>query len=1485
MKPDSPPLEEDRLNALLALLMEQADAGVPIDLEQLIASHPDLADELQGFFDDAALVAVLAGPTIAEDSRGKMMQETSALGAAEPTTATRHNGVEVDGPVAQVPLDLPPQFGRYRIVRLLGRGGMGSVYLADDMELQRQVALKVPLMGRNDESEIVERFDREARSAARLRHPNICQVYDVGQIDGVRYLTMAFVEGRPLSNLRGASQPEIIRAVRKIACALEVAHRQGVIHRDLKPTNVMLDEQGEPVVMDFGLARLLDQQAGPRLTQLGMIVGSPSYMAPEQVCGQEVGPATDVYSLGVILYELLTDRLPFTAELVPLINKVMHEPPPSPSALRPDLDAGLEAVCLKMLAKSSADRYATMRDVAVALDNLSTISSSSADRGGEGADPRAVAGRLAKVPVKPAVRPQGASRRLRRRYLAAGVFGIAMLLGIVFFARTPTATVQLEIDIDVEDPQLGFFLDDRNIEGAVLTKPVELTAGVHELLVLKKNAVFRRYEILVKRGERSAEISLTERAPPRAQPAPDGGSTGDTVTTVPAPLSPTAVPAPEVAQERDRRAAEWVLRHEAPDIYDSPMVEVLIDGVRNRWNKIEHLPAGPFQLISIKLHTAADKEGFKNLHGLAGVRWIWAVNTHFTDEELKHLQDCQDLELLQLDSSRVTDRGMIHLSNFPKLKTLHLHHTRVTDGGMAPLAQLPSLDVLILPEGITDAGLADLKTAPKLRHLIIEECRITGAALGHLAELKSLRTLFLLGTPLTEADLRQMTGLRQITELMLSRTKSLTDEALPHIAELTKLTYLGLAETRVTDEGLKQLLPLSSLQRMDLDGTWVTDAGLETLAQFKNLQTVKLSRTAVTDAGIARFRQALPRCEVVRSQERMTAAVPYHESDEYRRLLPGVWIDLPLDTFASNPPDAWSLDDDALTFSGQPAWRHAQSDFVIGTDYAVRARVEALDAAGNEMSLWLRAGAGHVALGVNWAGKHFWGGAQSVGPWRGFGTQPATDWPGWNGKPTDPLELTAVVQGEQLTLFANGEQVAAFHSSFGPAAGGIAISSKNRCRVRDVQMQYLTESPSVIPPARIVFGDARVQLTGPPGRFTVKDLPGDLQVSPLTGVTPAVLALRSPAGKAIDYRFTIEFPDDADMKSARISGLLVGETWDVAYHALPDHAWDDAQPPVDLSDLREPDRREQATELAFRWTNVASPQAPTGPFLLTANLKADFPPGWYRLRSAPGPSVRVRMDGTVVLDNWREPTIDRTAEYLQVSAGQHHWQVDSFQPAKNRALAVVLEPVAEDAVPTITRGADATADRAAAEWALSLGGQVTVTVGNLNSRTQVASLDELPNAFRLVAINLSTDAPSKTVDAASLRGFDRLTGMTGLNLRNATVADAGLAHLAGCPTLRVLGIYNNQLTDEGLDHIAKIKTLEWLDLGNNPRVTDEGLRRLTELNQLQWISVATTKVTESGLDELAKMKTLTFIVLQGLAIGDEAVERLQLALPKAQIVR
>jgi tetratricopeptide (TPR) repeat protein/predicted Ser/Thr protein kinase len=303
------------------------------------------------------------------------------LGAAEPsasdqggaTRATRslHGSTAGDGGPAAA-ADLPESFGRYRILRKLGQGGMGTVYLAHDSQLDRPVALKVPHFSATDGPEALERFYREARAAALIVHANICPVYDVNELGGVPYVTMAYIEGRPLAELIRAGKPLPQRpaaaTVRKLALALHEAHRRGVVHRDLKPSNVMINSRREPVVMDFGLAWRLDREDA-RLTKSGSILGTPAYMSPEQVRGDvsALGPGCDIYSLGVLLYEMLTCRLPFQGSTATVLGQILTQDPPRPSAHRMDLDPALEAVCLRAMARSVEDRYSTMGEMAEAL--------------------------------------------------------------------------------------------------------------------------------------------------------------------------------------------------------------------------------------------------------------------------------------------------------------------------------------------------------------------------------------------------------------------------------------------------------------------------------------------------------------------------------------------------------------------------------------------------------------------------------------------------------------------------------------------------------------------------------------------------------------------------------------------------------------------------------------------------------------------------------------------------------------------------------------------------------------------------------------------------------------------------------------------------------------------------------------------------------------------------------------------------------------
>lgn len=310
----------------------------------------------------------------------------------------------------------PREFGRYRIERTLGEGGMGAVYLAHDSQLDRKVALKTPKFSDTSDDTTMQRFYREARSAATLQHPNICPVYDVGEIDGTHYISMAFIEGQPLSDLvRAEKQPPVsnlLKVVRKVALALHEAHLQGLIHRDLKPANIMIDRRNEPIVMDFGLARQFGADDGDskiteektttedllktsrkveaRITIPGTVMGSPGYMAPEQLQGNQsqIGPASDVYAMGVLLYELLTGELPFpgTGTLISVVNSVMSDPPPDATVVRTGLDPKVATICRKAMSKKVEDRYESMQAFALALTKvLRTDSGSKAsDKTGRG---------------------------------------------------------------------------------------------------------------------------------------------------------------------------------------------------------------------------------------------------------------------------------------------------------------------------------------------------------------------------------------------------------------------------------------------------------------------------------------------------------------------------------------------------------------------------------------------------------------------------------------------------------------------------------------------------------------------------------------------------------------------------------------------------------------------------------------------------------------------------------------------------------------------------------------------------------------------------------------------------------------------------------------------------------------------------------------------------------------------------------------------
>ena len=338
---------DERLALLLADLTDAVQQGREVDLNAVCGQHADLAHELRQLWG-----AVMVADAVGSDSLNL---------AAEPMQETPSGTLE-----------LPARLGGYELLEELGRGGMGVVYRARQLGLDREVAVKMILRGQLATPSERERFCAEAEAAARLDHPNIVPVYEVGEAEGRPFFSMKYIAGRTLAQLLAehplpAHQAASILAA--VSRAIHFAHEKGVLHRDLKPSNILIDADGEPHITDFGLAKRIADPVS--LTKSGAILGTPSYMAPEQAAGArgQVGPASDVYSLGAVLYHMLTGRPPFqAASPVDTVLLVLEQDPVPPRVLNPKADRDLEMIALRCLQKPADLRYPNAEALAADLE-------------------------------------------------------------------------------------------------------------------------------------------------------------------------------------------------------------------------------------------------------------------------------------------------------------------------------------------------------------------------------------------------------------------------------------------------------------------------------------------------------------------------------------------------------------------------------------------------------------------------------------------------------------------------------------------------------------------------------------------------------------------------------------------------------------------------------------------------------------------------------------------------------------------------------------------------------------------------------------------------------------------------------------------------------------------------------------------------------------------------------------------------------------
>jgi serine/threonine protein kinase len=697
------------------------------------------------------------------------------------------------------PFLAPPQhaeeigwLGPYRVLGVIGRGGMGVVFRAEDPQLKRKIALKAMLPSSATNAADVARFLREARSQAAVEHDHVAAIHQVGEDRGIPFIAMPLLKGQPLSNALRMNPrvpiPEAVRIAREMAEGLAAAHECGLIHRDIKPGNVWLEGKNRRVkILDFGLARVttnntLNADSDPTTTP-GLVVGTPAYMSPEQAKGDPLDARSDLFSLGIVLYQMLTGREPFRAATVTgLLIAVATDHPQRPGEINALVKPELDAFTMRLLAKNRDDRPSSGEEVARQLRLLEPgLGVTSVIPIPLDAVPMASA-------ATDAVPSLGQNKHTPPDPWEAIDDPETQIDGIPTTSDCSSSRLQRmpESDLPRKRPWL--------LIGSLLAFVVVTAVAASDIIIKIKNKDGTETEIKAPDG---STVTVQQNGKEIAKVGPE--------------------PKKELTKggDSDRAAARWAL---------SISGRVKVNDQEDWIGNAAGLPSDPLRLTHVE----------------------FSGNKQLTDAGLSNLKDCKNLKGLGLHDTSVTDAGLIHFKGCTTLVDIDLSAClQVKGSGLVNFKDCKGLTRLGLGNtSVDDASVAAFGDCKNLTYLDLGHTSVGDAGVAHFKGCKKLAILYLGSTRVTNAGLAAFAGSKNLSYLALD-SPAVGDAGLDHFKDCISVECLDLQYTGITNTGLAQLRDRKFLKMLLINGTKVTPVGIAEFAKALPMCTIKTNEGTI----------------------------------------------------------------------------------------------------------------------------------------------------------------------------------------------------------------------------------------------------------------------------------------------------------------------------------------------------------------------------------------------------------------------------------------------------------------------------------------------------------------------------------------------------------------------------------------------------------------------------------------------------------------